>query len=317
MQFVKRARTFAVLAVLAVAACTEGGLANSVSYSPPPPLALVALVDPASDQLAAQLQQLEGVIRSSAEPGEALVVMLLTPGSRSYTVRPGDSLSSIASSSGLTLQEVEGANPQLGPVSGRNWSVIHTGERVTLPDRAAPSPLLVVTRAPAGPPPPSLVRLPREPQNPTDYQRAQYQRALTSANSTNSARIQAWRASAAAAMAPWQDQVAALLEKKAAAVSPPTNSATAAGMSAGVVAGVTTLTGLAGRRLLLVLGGSAVAPPAFVPRSMVGMTLVVANVADPGAAAAWTAAGTGAGANPISTLDPALTQLQLAQTVNR
>jgi hypothetical protein len=49
---------------------------------------------------------------------------------------------------------------------------------------------------------------------------------------------------------------------------------------------------------------------------MAGVDLVIANLTDSGAAAAWTAAGGSAGANSVTTLNPAVTQLQLAQVVN-
>lgn len=316
MKFVKRARTLVVALTLGIAACSGGALPNSVRYSPPPPLALVALVDPSSGQMSAELQQLAAVVQASASPNEAVVVMMLAPGTRTYTVRSGDSLSSIAAANGLTLSQVEAANPQFGPVAGRNWSVIHTGEQLTIADRSAPDPLLVVTRAPAGPPPPMLIRLPAEPQNPTEYQRAQYEHAVAADNATNDARIAAWRASAQAALVPWQNQVAAQIESKESAGDLVTSSAAAPALSASMSAGLATLTGLSGRHLLLVLGGAGGGPSTLAPRSLAGVALVVANVADPGAAAAWTAAGKDAGAVSVNALNPALTQLQLAQVVN-
>jgi LysM repeat protein len=316
VKFVKRARTFAVALTLGIAACSGGPLPNSVRYSPPPPLALVALVDPSSGQMAAELQQLAAVVHANASPNEAVVVMMLAPGTRTYTVRSGDSLSSIAAANGLTLSDIEAANPQFGPVAGRNWSVIHGGEHVTIADRSAPNPLLLVTRAPAGPPPPMLVRLPVEPQNPTEYQRAQYQHAVAADNATNDARIAAWRANAQAALIPWQNAVAAQIQSKEGAGNLVTSSAGEPALSASMAAGLATLSGLSGRHLLLVLGGGGGGPSTLAPRSLAGVALVVANIADPGAAAAWTAAGKDAGAASVNALDPALTQLQLAQVVN-
>ena len=316
MSVVRRARTWLAAIAVAATGCSSGALSNTVAYSPPPPLALVAIIDPSSGQLPDELHQLEGVIRSSASPNEAVVVMLLAPGTRSYTVRPGESLSSIASANGLTLGQIEAANPQFGPVSGRNWSVIHSGELVTVPDRAAPSPLLLVTRAPAGPPPPMLIRLPSQPNNPTDYQRAQYQHAVAADNATNASRVAAWQTSAQQAMAPWQNQVVAQLESKAGVPGVAVGPAERPALSASIGAGLATLTGLSGHRLLLVLGGGGLGPAPLAPRSLAGISLVVANVADPEIAAAWTTAGKDAGADSVSALDPALTQLQLAQTVN-
>ncbi|HKC19329.1 MAG TPA: LysM domain-containing protein [Candidatus Dormibacteraeota bacterium] len=316
MKFVERARTLALALGLSISACSGGALSNAISYSPPPPLALVALVDPSSGQMTAELQQLAAVIRANASPNEAVVVMMLAPGTRTYAVRSGDSLSSIAAANGLTLPEIEAANPQFGPVAGRNWSVIHSGEHVTITDRSAPSPLLLVTRAPAGPPPPMLIRLPTEPQNPTEYQRAQYEHTVTADKATNAARISEWRASASAALVPWQNAVATQLESKAGGGNLVTSSPGGPALSGSMSAGLATLAGLSGRRTLLVLGGAESGPSTLAPRSLSGIALVIANVADPGAAAAWTTAGKDAGATSVNALDPALTQLQLAQVVN-
>ena len=316
MKFVKRARTLATVLGVTVAGCSGGALSNSVAYTPPPSLAMVALVDPTSGQLPGELQQLEGVIRASASPNEAVIVMMLAPGARSYTVRPGESLSSIANANGLTLAEVEAANPQLGPVAGRSWNVIHSGDHMTLTDRSAPNPLLLVTKAPAGPPAPMLIRLPPKPSNPTDYQRAKYEHAVAAAKATNASRITEWRASVDQALLPWQNAVAAQLEGKSSSINGVTSAAGAPAMSASISAGLVTLGGLSGRRLLLVLGGGSVGPSTLGPRSLAGIALVVANVADPGTAAAWTTAAKDAGAASVNTLDPALTQLQLAQVVN-
>ena len=84
-----------------------------------------------------------------------------------------------------------------------------------------------------------------------------------------------------------------------------------------LTAGLTTLSGLPGRRLLLVMGGGEMGPGALAPRSLVDVNLVVANLADANAAAAWTTAATNAGAKSVSALDPALTRLELAQVINR
>src|SRR5256885_5074967 len=131
------------LLAISSAACGQGGLSNSQVYSPPPALALVALVDPSSGRLADELHQLQDVIRTTATPGEAVVVMILQPSyGQAYIVRPGDSLSKIASGHNLTLAALEPANPQLGPLSGPNWKLIHPSEQVMIPDGAAADALL-------------------------------------------------------------------------------------------------------------------------------------------------------------------------------
>jgi len=317
MRFVKRARTVLAILALSLAACgSSGALANTEQYRPPPPLALVVLVDPSSGHMADQLRQLEDVIRASASPGESVVVMMLQTGlARQYVVQRGDSLSSIAIANGLTLSTVEAVNPQFGPISGRNWSVIHAGERVTLPNGAAQDPLLLATRAPAGPPPPQLMRIPPAPNNPTDYQRAQYSHTVANNNAVNASRVAAWRAEADQAVQPWQSQVIGQLEKKTGTQILTTGSSGGPALSTSIGVGLTTLAGLSGHRTLLLLGGGD-SPAPLAPRSFAEVTLVVANVSDPQAVAAWKSAGLAAGAPAVNALDPALTQLQLAQVVN-
>jgi LysM repeat protein len=300
-----------------VGGCSQGGLAASATYSPPPPLALVAILDPSSPTLADQFHQLEDVVRAQATPGEALVVMFMQPSfGQTYTVRPGDSLSGIAQAHAMTLAALEAANPQLGPVSGRNWKLIHPGERVILPDGSANDALVLVSRAPAGPKPPQLVRMPNRPSNPTDFQRAQYERTVASDTATNDARVAAWRAEASAALQPWQQDVVAQLEKKATATIAGSRAPDGPMVYASMVAGLTTLQGLTGRRTLLVLGGGDSGPAALGPRSLTQVNLVVANLENPRSAPAWTAAATSAGALSVTALDVALTRLQLAQLVN-
>lgn len=303
---------------LLTAACDRPVAANEVVYDPPAPLALVALLDPSPDRLPAELRQLASVVAANASPDEAVVAMMLEPSFGStYVVQQGDSLSKIAAGHQLTLDEIEAANPQLGPLSGRNWKLIHPGEHVMLPDGAATGALLLASRAPSGPPKPMLLRLPQPPgANSTDFQRAQYKRTIDSDNATNASRIAAWQAAAAPAVQAWQQQVAGQLTAKADAtlVSP---SPTPAIVATSIEAGMTTLQGLAGRRVLLLLGGGDSMPAQLAPRSLSNVNLVVANLTDSSKSAAWTAAGTGAGATSVDALDAALTQLQLPQVVNR
>ena len=106
------------------------------------------------------------------------------------------------------------------------------------------------------------------------------------------------------------------LGKKAVAALPGARTPNQQIMAASLVAGLTTLSGLQGRRLLLLLGGGESGPGMLAPRSFADVNLVIANLADSKTAAAWTSAGTNAGAASVSALDPALTKLQLAQVVN-
>ncbi len=310
----------AAIAALGVAACGPAPLSSSTYYTPPPPVALVAIVDPTPDQMANEMRQLEDVIRASAMPNESVVVMYLQPSfGQTYVVRPNDSLSSIAIAHSVALADLEAANPQLGPVAGRNWKLIHPGERVTLPDGAAQGALALVSKAPAGPPPPILVRLPKQPANPTDFQRAEYERTVASDNATNAARIAAWRAGAAASVQGWQQKVVANLEAKLGTYTQPAvqQAPNPPMLSASLNAGLTTLHGLPGRHWLLLLGGGDIGPGGLVARSLLDVNLVVANVNDSKAAADWTSAGGQAGAASVSALDPALTQLQLAQLLSQ
>lgn len=305
-------------AVAMATACGPGRLNDAVRYKPPAPLALVVLVDPTPAKLGGELQQVAQVLNAGATPGEAVVVMMLEPSfGQAYTVRQGDSLSSIASAHGVTLADLEAANPQLGPVSGRNWKLIHPNEQVMVPDGSAGGALLLVSKAPDGPPPPDLVRLPALPSNPTDYQRAQYNRAVAAGTATNDGRIAAWRADADRSVAAWRAQLVAQLAEKGGRAPAVEHAPDGRALAASMTAGLTTLRGLNGRRLLLLLGGGEVGPAPLVPRSLADVSLVIANLSDPAAAAAWTSAGAGAGAASVDALDPALTQLKLAQVVNQ
>ena len=318
MNSVKRVSGLLGLAAFALPAlaCNPVTRSNEEVYQPPPSLALVAIVDPSQGRLPAQLRQLQDVIKSGATPNEAVVVMLLEPSfGATYVVQKGDSLSSIAAAHGLTLAALEAANPQLGPLSGRNWKLIYSGEHVLLPNGATPGALLIASKAPTGPPPPNLVRIPAAPNNPTDYQRAQHEHAVASATSTNQSRIAAWNDAVSQALQPWQAQVVAQLDGVSAAntvARQPDASMLAASLQAAQI----TLQGLKGRRVLLVLGGGDAAPSSLPAKSLDGVELVIANLNDAGATARWESAATTTGAVSVTALDAALTQLKLAQVVD-
>ena len=216
MSPLKRVAGHLALAALGMAAvaCSPTVRANEQAYKPPPALALVVVVDPSQGRLPSQLHELEGVIQSGATRDEALVVMLVEPSFGSaYVVQKGDSLASIAAAHGVALTALEAANPQLGPLSGRNWKLIYPGERVLLPNGAGGNALLFASKAPEGPAPPSLVRMPASPSNPTDYQRAQHDHAVATATATNQSRIAAWNDAVTQAVQPWQQQVVAQLDR--------------------------------------------------------------------------------------------------------
>jgi len=313
----RRLASLAAVLGLCLSACAPSAKANEVRYTPPPPLSLVALVDPSSGKLADELHQLQDVIRTSATPGEAVVVMILQSSFGStYVVQSGDSLDKIAKAHDLSLAALEAANPQLGPLSGRNWRLIHPQERVLIPDGAGQEALLLVTRAPDGPPPPMLIRIPPAPRNPTDFQRAQYNHKVEADTATNDARVAAWRSQAQASLGEWQTQVVEQLGQKAGSATPGAPRPDRQMLSASLAAGLTTLQGLNGRRMLLLLGGGELGPGTLTPNSLQDVNLVIANLSNTKAATAWTAAASGAGAASVKALDVALTRLQLTQVVN-
>jgi hypothetical protein len=235
-------------------------------------------------------------------------------------VRGGDSLNSIGGAHQVPLATLEAANPQLGPVVGRDWNRISPGERLTIPDAQAghPATNLLVTRAPTGPPPPDLVRLPERPRNATSFQVARYERALRAARATNDAHLATWRSAAARRVAPWQGQVVASLQSAAGGALQPSDGQVPGDLSASIGEAATTLAGLPGRRVLLLLDGALGGPPgaAMPGGSLAGIHLVVAYLSDPAAAATWTSVATAAGAS-VTTLDPALSELRLPDVVNR
>ncbi|HYW23850.1 MAG TPA: LysM domain-containing protein [Terriglobales bacterium] len=295
--------------------------ASAGTFAPPPPLALVAIVDPTPDQAVAELRQLASVIQAGATPSQALVVSLIATAAAplTYVVRAGDSLSAIAAAEGVPLATLLGANPQLGPLANRDWNRVYPGDRVTVPTGGGGSParLAIVTRAPAGPAAPSLVAAPTRPTNATTFQDAQYRRALADATETNGQRVAAWRAEAARDVAPWQAQVLKQLDDLARGIAAaPADTVDGEDVIASVQAAANTLAGLPGRRVLLVLAGGRVggAGAPLPGASLARIHLVVANL-PPSAGTSFTAAAAAAGA-AVTPLDPALTELQLPAAVN-
>ena len=317
MTSVKRVTGYvAVLAFLLAWACSPSVRTNEAAYKPPPSLALVAVVDPSQGRLPGQIHQLQDVIKAGATPGEAVVVMLLEPSfGTTYVVQKGDSLSSIAASHGLTLSALEAANPQLGPLSGRDWKLIYSGEHVLLPNGSAAGALLLTSKAPSGPPPPALVAVPPSPSNPTDYQRAQHEHAVANATATNQSRIAAWNDAVNQALQPWQADLIAQLDKVAVA-STQAHAPDGPMLSASLQAAQITLRGLNGRRVLLVLGGGDSTPNALPAQSLGGTELIVANLTDAASTTRWQSAAAGCGAVSVTALDAALTQLNLTQVVD-
>jgi len=307
--------------VLAGCGAVPGPAAGGV-FQPPPPLALVAIVDSSPAEGAGELRQLASVIQAGVTPSQALVVSLLAaaPAAHTYVVRTGDSLSAIAGAQGVSLAALQGANPQLGPLANRDWNRVYPGDRITIPaaEGATPARNAIVTRAPAGPPAPALVAAPARPENATSFQDAQYQRALAAASDTNRLRVAAWRSEAARELAPWQAQVIRQLDALAsgmdAAGSP--DAVDGRAVTASVQAAANTLQGLPGRRVLLMLAGDRVgyagapAPDASLAR----IHLVVANL-PASAGTSFTAAAASAGAT-VTSLDAALTELELPAAVN-
>lgn len=325
-------RPAAAAILCALTGCGAAGARVATGkFTPPPPLALVAIVDPTPGEVAGELRQLGAVIRAGATPSQALVVSLLAAAPVPHTrqVVPGDSLSSIAGAEGVSLTSLQSANPQLGPLAHRDWNRVYPGDRVTVPagDSGTPARNAIVTRAPAGPPAPALVATPTRPANPTSFQDAEYRRAAEAASRTNQQRIAAWQAQAARDVAPWQAQVGGQLDEvgRTAQAAGTADAVDGPAVTAAVQAGANTLAGLPGRRVLLLLAGARLdeaaarsrdqsPPPPPAAASLARIHLVIANV-PAGAGASFTAAAGAAGAT-VTPLDPALTELQLPAAVN-
>src|SRR5437879_2999037 len=119
---VHRGLLLVALVLTACGAIGPGGT-EPQTFVPPPPLSLVAIVDPSANQIAGECQQLAEVVRAGATPSETLVLNPVSSAPlATYVVRKGDTLNSIARSQGLSLATLEAANPQLGPVAHRDWN---------------------------------------------------------------------------------------------------------------------------------------------------------------------------------------------------
>jgi len=324
-----RARVMGLASVIGVLAVTGCGAVPGAgpaagpagAFRPPAPLALVAIVDPSSDQARSELGQLETVIQAGVTPSQTLVVSLLsaTPVAGTYVVRRGDSLVSVAGANGVPLASLQGANPQLGPLAGRDWNRVYPGDRVTVPSTQSGRPVgnAIVTRAPAGPPAPALVRIPVQPANATTFQEVQYRRALAAAEAENARRIAAWRAEADTQLRPWQTQLRSRLHDLAGSLDGAQVSSPRDGdVAAAIQAAANTLAGLPGRRVLLLLASGRIDQVANAASgaSLTGIHLVVANLTGSGTSM-LTSAAAAAGAT-VTALDPALTELDLAAAVN-
>jgi LysM repeat protein len=306
----------ATLPLVMMAACGPAPVAaGERPWAPPPVLSAVAILAGASpDQLNGELAQLAQVPADRATPSEALIVSLPAggPDPQTYVVRSGDTLQAIAEAHHVPLAVVEDLNPQLGALAGRSYNLIHAGDQVNLPAGAArPAQNLLVTRAPSGPPPPSLIVPPAPPKSPTDFQRAQWKRSVEADQAINQKRIAAWRAAAAKDVVSWQAQVASQIHGLANS-APILQRPAAVDLSAAIQLAATTLRGLPGRHVLVLLGPAG-GPPAEM-HDLAGVHLVVANLED-GSAMGWTSAGGGAGAT-VTTLTSAASQLQLPSVVN-
>ncbi len=320
----RRITALSVIATCAfvLAGCGPAALgAPGEIYRPPPPLVFVVIVDPSAGPVAVELSQVEALVEAEVTPSEIVVVSRLSGASAqaTYVVSAGDNLSSIAAAHGVSLAVLEAANPQLGPLGGRDWNRVYPGDLVTIPGAGgATAGNVLVTRAPTGPAPPALVRIPQRPSNATSFQDAQYRRALASAELVNRERVAAWLAKASRDMASWQAWLVARLRATAGDLQAAGLTTTGGrDLPASMEAAANTLKGLDGRRVLLILGGGQGGPPrgAVNTSTLRGIHLVVANITDPLAAAAWRAAGASWGST-VTTLDPAQTELELSQVVN-
>jgi hypothetical protein len=186
-------------------------------------------------------------------------------------------------------------------------------------DPTAPDQDVVADRAPSGPAPPVLVKLPRAPgSGATPYLVAQYQHRLAAMQTINRGKETSWRHTLMEVATGWRQREAARLRTLEASSDLREEDLVGEDYDiAGALAhAATVLAGLPGERVLVLLGGAGSGPPQAGIGRLTGIQLVIANLADGPAADEWRAAATGAGVAGVFTLDSTLTDLKLAQTVN-
>jgi LysM repeat protein len=320
-----------VAVALVVCACQGDGLfgppASAVingttqrRYQPPTRTVYETTLDQAEGA-----SQLADVLRAGALPSEAVVGVGVArmaqggPGVTIHMVKQGETLTSVAAAHGVTLAALEAANPAFGPASGRDWNLIHPGERLSIPGSSAIQfTPFVNSRLPAGPPPPLLRVPPTCSGDDTSYV---YQQCTTRAkqdDDVNSGRIATWSAAANAQLGPALAAVLRTLDDLSAQVAP-SQDPVAAGRSQAFAQAVEiaaiNLAQLPSPRVLL-LAALDDSQPALQQGELDGIDLVVTGPSTPAALEWWTSAARGAGARSVHVLDPILTHQALPGIVN-
>lgn len=310
-------------ALLATAACAGGPPAAPTVSAPcprlailePPPVSKVYYVFPRNED--AQLGQLDEVVNATAVPGEQLIVSRLGDDRASirYTVREGDTLTSIGTAFGTTPAKIYAANPQIR-ATGRSINLIITGETLVIPNGQVTSNLFA-GKAPD--PIPGELQTPRPiPSRATRFVAAPIESAnaviaqkncemLDKAARRSADALQSWSAGAVRDV-----RIRAQEENPIPSAKPDLGSA--------VDLAIYQLSILGGRPLMILLDTADADPPTpparIAPNSLAGLTVFIANLADPTRALNWKTAWATTGAQVIS-LDPATTKIQLIEKIRQ
>jgi LysM repeat protein len=291
------------------------------TYAPPTRSIYEATLDEAEGA-----RQLRDVVRDRALPSEVVIGVGVArnaqggPGVTIHLVQEGDSLTRIAAAHGVTLGDLESANPALGPSGGRDWNLIHPGERVSIPGSPAVQlSTFVDSRLPAGPTPPTLLASPTCSDSDTSYVRKQCQDQATKDAHANDDRVKAWWAATNAQLGTPRADLLRQLDDIAAQVTrnlDPVGPGRSQAFSDAVQIAATNLGQLPGPRVLLLAAIDDGERPALQKDELNGIDLVVTGPSTLAAQAWWDAAGRGAGARSVHVLDAIMTQQLLAATVN-
>lgn len=271
-------------------------------------------------------RQLGDVVRDRVLPSEVVIGVGVArnaqggPGVSIHLVQEGDSLTRIAAAHGVTLADLESANPALGPTGGRDWNLIHPGERVSIPGSPTVQLMTFVnSRLPAGPASPMLLVWPSCSNGDTSDVQTQCHNQATRAGQVNDERIRAWTAAADVQLAAARADLLRRLGDIATQVTPnqdPVTGGRSQAFSDAVEIAATNLAQLPSPRVLLLAAIDDGERPALQKGALDGIDLVVTGPSTPAAQTWWAAAGKGAGARSIRVFDATLTRQLLAKTVN-
>jgi LysM repeat protein len=303
---------------IAITACDAGGaLAPPViSSTKPVPYhpKTISIYDVALQETAGA-QDLANVVASSVLPREVVIGSgEQTNDVTVYIVAvQGDSLVKLAAKYHISLQVIESANEQLGPIGGRNFNLIYPGDRIAIP--VGPSSTqpqnFVATRLPIGPTPPNL-RIPYKCGSDLNYlEYTQCRKKISHDKSANTQKIAGYWAAEKERLGPAQKSLVEQLQ----AISPQQGASDPNDVGTAVQMAANSLTQLPGRRVLLISDETS-GPPAMSSRELADIHLVLTGVQDPQVETTWKTAAVRANVASVVVLDPALTQLQLPTSVN-